>query len=261
MVSVKIMETFACHNVEGGSFLRADYAISCDDSRWSHWALYAGFWAVIFVVGFPLFLLIRLLRMRADLRNGKAEGPAQFMLGFLLYDYKPIGKGASVACLWESEEICRKLLLSTIGGFWPDKGPFAIATALLLCTASLVLHAHVQPFKSPKSNFLQFLCLSVLTGVYFAGLLLKTQAMAQDSGIGILLVTTLVSVVVATLTLTITEFRTGLKHLRKILHNFDILYPGHIPPVEGLNCVASFPGKFAKGWDKVRSEEGGGKIR
>ena len=58
MVSVKIMETFACHNVEGGSFLRADYAISCDDSRWSHWALYAGFWAVIFVVGFPLFLLV-----------------------------------------------------------------------------------------------------------------------------------------------------------------------------------------------------------
>ena len=43
--------------------------------------------------------------MRADLRNGKAEGPAQFMLGFLLYDYKPFGKGASVACLWEAEEV------------------------------------------------------------------------------------------------------------------------------------------------------------
>ena len=101
VVSVKIMETFACHAVEGGSFLRADYALSCDDSRWSQWAIYAGFWAIIFVVGFPLFLLARLLRMRADLRNGKAEGPAQFMLGFLLYDYKPFGKGASVACLWE----------------------------------------------------------------------------------------------------------------------------------------------------------------
>jgi len=97
----------------------------------------------------------------------------------------------------------------------------------------------------------QFLCLSVLTGVYFAGLLLKTRAMAQDSGIGVLLVTTLVSVVVAAFALAIAEFRTGLKHLRKILHNFDILYPGHIPPVEGLDCVASFPGKFAKGWDKV----------
>jgi hypothetical protein len=41
VVSVKIMETFACHAVEGGSFLRADYALSCDDSWWSQWALYA----------------------------------------------------------------------------------------------------------------------------------------------------------------------------------------------------------------------------
>jgi hypothetical protein len=47
----------------------------------------------------------------------------------------------------------------------------------------------------------QFFCLLVLTGVYFAGLLLKTQAMAQDSGIGVLLVTMLVSVVVATFAL------------------------------------------------------------
>jgi hypothetical protein len=58
----------------------------------------------------------------------------------------------------------RKLLLSTIGGFWSDKSPLAIATALLLCDASLVLHAHVQPFKSPKSNVLHLFCLSVLTG-------------------------------------------------------------------------------------------------
>ena len=155
VLSVKIMETFACHTVEGGRFLRADYSLSCDDSRWKQWAIYAGVWLVFFVVGFPLFLLTRLLRMRADLRNSKAAEPDQFMLGFLLYDYKSFGEGASVACLWESEEIVRKLLLSTIGGFWSDKSPLAIATALLLCVASLVLHAYVQPFKTPTSNLLQ----------------------------------------------------------------------------------------------------------
>jgi hypothetical protein len=101
VVSVKIMETFACHTVEGEQFLRADYALSCDDSRWKQWASYAGVWVFFFVVGFPLFLLVRLLRMRADLRSGKAEEPNQFMLGFLLHDYKSFGEGASVACLWE----------------------------------------------------------------------------------------------------------------------------------------------------------------
>ena len=100
----------------------------------------------------------------------------------------------------------------------------------------------------------QFFCLSVLTGVYFAGLLLKTQAMSQGGGIGVMLVVMLVAVIVAAFVLAITEFRTGLKHLRKVLHSFDILYPGYIPPVKGLDCVASFPGKFSKGWDKVRRE-------
>jgi hypothetical protein len=155
VVSVKIMETFACHAVEGGRYLRADYALSCDDHQWEKWAIYASVWVLLFVIGFPLFLLVRLLRMRADLRDGKAEEATQFDLGFLLYDYKPFDKGASVACLWEAEEIFRKLLLSTIGGFWSDKSPLAIATALLLCTASLVLHVYVQPFKSHKSNLLQ----------------------------------------------------------------------------------------------------------
>ena len=155
VVSVKIMETFACHTVEGERLLRADYALSCDDSRWKQWAIYAAVWVVFFVAGFPLFLLTKLLRMRADLRNGKADEPDQFMLGFLLHDYKSCGEGASVACLWESEEIVRKLLLSTIGGFWSDKSPLAIATALLLCVAFLVLHVHVQPFKTPTSNLLQ----------------------------------------------------------------------------------------------------------
>jgi hypothetical protein len=103
VVSVKIMETFACHAVEGRQYLRADYALSCDDSQWGKWAVYASVWVLLFVIGFPLFLLVRLLRMRADLRSGKAVEANQFSLGFLLYDYKPFGKGASVACLWEAE--------------------------------------------------------------------------------------------------------------------------------------------------------------
>jgi hypothetical protein len=107
VVSVKIMETFACHDVEGGSFLRADYALSCSVMEWRQWAVYAGFWAAVFVVGFPLFLLVKLLQMRADVSNGKAEEPAQFILGFLLYDYKSFDNENSVACLWEAEEVTR----------------------------------------------------------------------------------------------------------------------------------------------------------
>jgi hypothetical protein len=85
VVSVKIMETFACHAVEGGRYLRADYALSCDDHQWEQWAVYASVWVIFFVIGFPLFLLVRLLRMRADLRDGKTEEASQSNLGFLMY--------------------------------------------------------------------------------------------------------------------------------------------------------------------------------
>jgi hypothetical protein len=74
----------------------------------------------------------------------RAFGKVQYNLHYTLYSYTVT-----------AEEIFRKLLLSTIGGFWSDKSPLAIATALLLCTASLVLHVYVQPFKSHKSNLLQ----------------------------------------------------------------------------------------------------------
>jgi hypothetical protein len=72
----------------------------------------------------------------------------------------------------------------------------------------------------------QFFCLSVLTGVYFAGLLLKTQAAARDGGIGVVLVVALVSAILAAIVLAIIEFRTGLRHLRKLLHNFNLRYSG-----------------------------------
>jgi hypothetical protein len=75
--------------------------------------------------------------------------------------------------------------------------------------------------------------------------------MAQNGGIGIMLVIMLVAVIFTALALAITEFRIGLKHLKKVLHNFDILYPGCIPPIVGLDCVASFPCKYAQGWAKV----------
>ena len=70
-----------------------------------------------------------------------------------------------------------------------------------------------------------------------------------------MLVIMIAVVTVTAFALVITKFRTGLRHLRKVLHNFDILYPGHIPPVKGLDCVASFPGKFTKGWEKVRRRQ------
>jgi hypothetical protein len=45
----------------------------------------------------------------------------------------------------------------------------ALATALLVSTIFLIAHALYYPFRTTVCNRLQFLCLSVLTLIYFIG--------------------------------------------------------------------------------------------
>ena len=59
-------------------------------------------------------------------------------------------------------------------------------------------------------------CLTYLLFTFATGLLLKTQATTPNSGIGLVLVVALVAVILAAFVLAITEFRIGLRHLKKV---------------------------------------------
>ena len=77
--------------------------------------------------------------------------------------------------LWEFVEIVRKLLLSTVGSFWSDKSPMAVAVALLISIAFLVTQSLYEPFKVRACNRIQQLLMQCLTLFYFAGLLIKVD--------------------------------------------------------------------------------------
>jgi hypothetical protein len=241
VVSVTIMQTYACHEIEGISYLRADYSLVCTDSAWKDWACYASVWLAVFVVGVPMLMLSKLLdyriKLKASLQNRDGSSdPRDLDFGFLLYDYRT---DHPWACMWESEEMLRKLLLSTIGGFWETKSPLAIATALVISLVSLGLHIHVRPFRSAHSNLLQGCSLTVLALIYLCGLLLQTrsQANAQDRGTGAFLVTAVVVSLIGALGVTIRQFCSGYMQLRRVPHNFKLQYPGHVSPVRCLPCV------------------------
>ena len=94
VVSVKVVELFGCHNVEGTYYLRADYSLQCYTSEWTAMAAYASAFLVTYVVGFPLFVGTKLWSYRHALRK-QVQGPGQvcklappgLLLGFLLDDY------------------------------------------------------------------------------------------------------------------------------------------------------------------------------
>eukprot|EP00935_MAST-01C_sp_MAST-1C-sp1_P000111 g111.t1 len=202
VVSVKVVELFGCHNVEGTYYLRADYSLECYTPAWTAMAVYASVFLVAYVVGFPLFIGAKLWSYRHALQK-QVQGPGQvcklappgLLLGFLLDDYVL----RSPCFMWETVEMGRKLSLSVIGNFWSSKSVMCVATALVISLVFQLGHTHYKPFKSPACNRLQQICLSVLNAVYIVGLLLKTEAVAtsDERDVGILLVLLLVSSMLA----------------------------------------------------------------
>ena len=85
--SVKVVEAFACHEVNGVSYLRADYAVECYTSKWKFFTAYASIFISVYVVGFPAFIVKTLWSYRPLLRDRKTPPPG-LLLGFLLDDYK-----------------------------------------------------------------------------------------------------------------------------------------------------------------------------
>jgi hypothetical protein len=226
VLSVKIVEAFACHVVEDTSWLRIDYSIQCYTSQWYAMAMYASVYLVAYVVGLPIFIFCTLWSYRGKIAAAaEAHGldrlckqaPPGLLRGFLLDDYR-----LKLPCyLWEAEEITRKLLLSIIGSFFASKSVISIACALVLSLMFQLLHSVFRPFKQQACNRLQQICLSVLNLLYLAGLLLKTNTTSasdeKDLGVllVVLLVTTLVAIVVG-MVLEIRELVHGLKRTRQL---------------------------------------------
>ena len=152
VVAVKVVQVFACHEVEGSSFLRADYSAECYTGQWNGMVVYASVWIVVYVIGLPLFVLRQLLSHWYHQNPPPASNAAtsssalqQLFLSVVRRILAPVtpsdigvNKGGNTSkgkvrlafladddyktglptMLWEVLEMLRKLLLSVIGAFW-----------------------------------------------------------------------------------------------------------------------------------------------
>jgi hypothetical protein len=158
---VQIVAAFACHEIEGTFYLRADYSLECYTPAWDATVAYASCWLAFYVIAFPLLTMCQL-----HLHVQGAPPLFGFLdLRFLLHDYKP---GSPTFC-WEVVDLLRKLLLSIMGVFWSTKSTMCIGTALLISTFFMVLHAQYQPYRTASCNRLQMMCMTTLSVIYFCG--------------------------------------------------------------------------------------------
>jgi hypothetical protein len=250
VISVRVVEAFACHQVDGASYLRADYRIRCDTPEWVTMTTYAGVWIVAYVAAFPLLVFYKLWSYRSSPTVERVEDSKDRIdLRFLLNDYKLIVP----MLLWEGIEIVRKLLLSIIGAFWSSQSTLCIATACLISAIFLVLHASVAPYKSYVRNCVQTLALTILSLLYFIGVLLKSESVEERDreGLGVLMMVLLAAVFVFGIGVSIVEVYLARRWIRTVSHAFKILYEGKVHQKTGIPCVASFPGKFEQHWRDV----------
>ena len=200
VVSVKCVEAFSCHNVDGQSYLRADYSINCNSSEWRMIAGYAAVFVIVYVVLLPVLVLGTLYRYR-KLVEGRKVAPDNLLCSFLLDDYRLVmpcmmWDGFEIIRysttrhhnLWrkQSHLIClvsRKLALSVVGAFWSSQSEMAIATALLLSVGFLMVHTHYKPFKAEAANQVQQSCLSALSLMYFAGKFSRKHRRAVNTNV------------------------------------------------------------------------------
>jgi hypothetical protein len=250
VLSVKIVEAFACHEVEGVRYLRADYNMRCNTQEWNAMVAYASIWLCIYVIAFPLFVLSKLWYYRGRQTTQQLGSKPELVdLRFLLKDYNSFAP----VLMWEGIEMIRKLLLSVVGSFWSTKSTMCIVTAFLISAFFLCAHLNYHPFKDQMLNRVQTLALTMLTLLYFIGVLLKAETVEEGDreDLGVLMVVLLVSVIISAIGTAALEMYTARRWMGKVTHAFKILYEGKVQEERAVPCIASFPGKFEDEWAEV----------
>eukprot|EP00953_Heterococcus_sp_UTEX-ZZ885_P030846 16257-Heterococcus_DN1.PRE.3 len=170
-VSTSIFQAFSCEQFDDGSaWLRIDYSISCDASRYSGVVAYAATMMVIYPIGIPVMYFVILWRNR-DMLNpvGDTSMPLHLSLaarevqegklsgfGFLYKQYKPN------VCWWfELFETARRLVM----------------------LVTIVVHVHWKPFCDGQANQLGVVALMLNFITLFAALLIKIyEVLVQSNG-------------------------------------------------------------------------------
>jgi hypothetical protein len=110
--SNNLTKTFACHDVDGTRYLRADYNFECDTNTWWTAVALASVLVIVFVVGFPLLTFYQLwtYRLSDSGSDRSSSGLSSRLPGlrFLRDDYIDTGPSWMHATqMWEGIEMVR----------------------------------------------------------------------------------------------------------------------------------------------------------
>lgn len=203
-VCLKALQVFECRHIEGEYYKSSDVTINCYNKGWADDAIIAAATILIFMLGYPILVMVVLLRNRHKLWifrlygvNVHDERAAELFhphwnnwnttnarLSFFYHRYKP------EYFLWEMSETLRKLLMTSLSIFVYPGEARQVAFAVLVSVVFLGLQASGEPYIRASENNLQLYCLVTVTVTVTYGLVVfaedeahkGTQAALIDGG-------------------------------------------------------------------------------
>ena len=176
-VSFTVFLAFVCEELDDGvSYLRADYSLTCDTSRYAAFRAYAAVMVCVYPIGVPATFAWLLRRYRRDLRKPEREGMAHLEpLSDLWAAYKPS------RYYYEIVECVRRIMLTGVAVFVLPGSAAQIAVVLLLAVVFMFVSESLSPFKSRVDMGLYRWGNGVILASMYVALLLKVDVSQEGN--------------------------------------------------------------------------------
>jgi len=213
-LSLKVFSVFQCRQVDDRYYLLVDMRKECYVGEWLHRYLPVSLALIIVVViGFPLAILVLLVRKRKVLHKTRSL----LTFGFLYAPYK------ADYYWYEVLIIFRKLLLSGVLSMLYHLPRIQISVAVVLSVIFHLIHAKVHPFRSDVSNNIEYASLFSTELTFVGALAAATSVDKNTSGriiayvIVSLTIITLLYALIMTIQVLVKDFRHFNRASRKVV--------------------------------------------
>ena len=152
-ISVKTFRFFQCRLIGGELYLVADYRHKCYDSRWGSYFVIAALVMVVFVFGFPAYMMRQLYKVRDNLDSIATKKS----YGYMYLSYK------NNAYFWEVTLLARKLFLSAAPIVLYEYPYVQLCISGMLSAMFHVYHGMYTPFRMALHNYVQHFALLATT--------------------------------------------------------------------------------------------------
>ena len=198
-LATRIFRLFKCRLIQEQWYLVADYNQVCFKTKWNSFAIMAGFFGVVYIVGIPTAELLVLFCNRSKLYSNER---LKTRFGSFYLHYK------STTYYFDVLDLARRLLLT--GGLIMMGGESVaqIFLGIVVCAIWMLALAYKEPYKNGSDNSLAILVSFQLMLTLISGMALKLYSLTpgqneyQTNGFNILLIGTTWSVTFISIFLT-----------------------------------------------------------